>query len=127
MHGTGQNWENLLVANGQNIIKLIYFKLCSKELWKKCLHNKLQNANECFNGVILPRVSRRGFICLKTVKFGVYDTVIQFNEDYQGCLKVLTDKNSLKIQGISPWQVINSWQARIGGLESNMTPVAHKM
>ena len=79
MHCTGQNWEILLVANSQNIIKIVYFKFCFKELSRKCSHNKAQNANKVFfffffaggGGAIWKSITKSDFICLKTEKRGV--------------------------------------------------------
>lgn len=76
-----------------NIVKPIYLELCSRELLSKCLHGKTQNANESFNGILWQRVPKDVFVCLKTLKCGAYDAVIQYNEGYQGCLNVLRKLN----------------------------------
>ncbi|GFW55179.1 uncharacterized protein TNCV_115651 [Trichonephila clavipes] len=65
-----------------NTIKPTYLELCTKELLTKCLHGKTQNSNECLNGVIWQRVSKEVFVCLKILKCGALDAVIQFNDGY---------------------------------------------
>lgn len=76
-----------------NIIKPTYLELCSRELLKKCLHGKTQNANESFNSVIWQRVPKEVFVCLQTLKLGAYDAVVQLNDGFHGCLKVLEKLN----------------------------------
>ncbi|GFX36987.1 uncharacterized protein TNCV_1174891 [Trichonephila clavipes] len=66
-----------------NMIKPTYLELCTKELLTKCLHGKTQNSNECLNGVIWQRVPKEVFMCLKTLKSGALDDVIQFNDGYK--------------------------------------------
>ncbi|GFW79683.1 uncharacterized protein TNCV_4361091 [Trichonephila clavipes] len=63
-----------------NTIKPTYLELCTKELLTKCLHGKTQNSNECLNGVIWQRVPEEAFVCLKILKSGALDAVIQFND-----------------------------------------------
>ncbi|GFW05623.1 uncharacterized protein TNCV_4003251 [Trichonephila clavipes] len=67
-----------------NTIKPTYLELCTKELLTKCLHGKTQNSNECLNGVIWQRVPKEVFVCLKILKSGALDAVIQFNDGYKG-------------------------------------------
>ncbi|GFV85403.1 uncharacterized protein TNCV_3772281 [Trichonephila clavipes] len=71
-----------------NMIKPTYLELCTKELLTKCLHGKTQNSNECLNGVIWQRVPKEVFVCLKTLKSGALDAVIQFNDGYKGCVEI---------------------------------------
>lgn len=78
-----------LPNNVLNIIKPTYLELCTKELLEKCLHGKTQNANESFNGIIWQRIPKEVFVSLQTVKLGAYDAVIQFNDGFKGCLKIL--------------------------------------
>ncbi|GFT71625.1 transposon Ty3-I Gag-Pol polyprotein [Trichonephila clavipes] len=66
-----------------NTIKPTYLELCTKELLTKCLHGKTQNSNECLNGVIWQRVPKEVFVCLKILKSGALDAVIQFNDGYK--------------------------------------------
>ncbi|GFT06574.1 uncharacterized protein TNCV_2643801 [Trichonephila clavipes] len=71
-----------------NMIKPTYLELCTKELLTKCLHGKTQNSNECLNGVTWQRVPKEVFVCLKTLKSGALDAVIQFNDGYKGCVEI---------------------------------------
>ncbi|GFV68794.1 uncharacterized protein TNCV_1969661 [Trichonephila clavipes] len=76
-----------------NMIKPTYLELCTKELLTKCLHGKTQNSNECLNGVIWQRVPKEVFVCLKTLKSGALDAVIQFNDGYKGCVEIFKKLN----------------------------------
>ncbi|GFX98535.1 uncharacterized protein TNCV_1501131 [Trichonephila clavipes] len=76
-----------------NMIKPTYLELCTKELLTKCLHGKTQNSNECLNGVIWQRVLKEVFVCLKTLKSGALDAVIQFNNRYKGCVEIFKKLN----------------------------------
>ncbi|GFW05502.1 uncharacterized protein TNCV_436831 [Trichonephila clavipes] len=71
-----------------NMIKPTYLELCTKELLTKCLHGKTQNSNESLNGVIWQRVPKEVFVCLKILKSGALDAVIQFNDGYKGCVEI---------------------------------------
>ncbi|GFU65217.1 uncharacterized protein TNCV_2134221 [Trichonephila clavipes] len=71
-----------------NTIKPTYLELCTKELLTKCLHGKTQNSNQCLNGVIWQRVPKKVFVCLKILKSGALDAVIQFNDGYKGCVEI---------------------------------------
>ncbi|GFW12671.1 uncharacterized protein TNCV_3883811 [Trichonephila clavipes] len=71
-----------------NTIKPTYLELCTKELLTKCLHGKTQHSNECLNGVIWQRVPKEVFVCLKILKSGALDAVIQFNDGYKGCVEI---------------------------------------
>ncbi|GFX80529.1 uncharacterized protein TNCV_4948631 [Trichonephila clavipes] len=76
-----------------NTIKPTYLELCTKELLTKCLHGKTQNSNECLNGVIWQRVPKEVFVCLKILKSGALDAVIQFNDGYKGCVEIFKKLN----------------------------------
>ncbi|GFT99851.1 uncharacterized protein TNCV_749081 [Trichonephila clavipes] len=76
-----------------NMIKPTYLELCTKELLTKCLHCKTQNSNECLNGVVWQRVPKEVFVCLKTLKSGALDAVIQFNDGYKGCVEIFKKLN----------------------------------
>ncbi|GFW90472.1 uncharacterized protein TNCV_77061 [Trichonephila clavipes] len=71
-----------------NTIKPTYLELCTKELLTKCLHGKTQNSNECLNSTIWQRVPKEVFVCLKILKSGALDAVIQFNDGYKGCVEI---------------------------------------
>lgn len=61
-------------------IQPTYQGLAKPDLLKKCLHGQTQNANELFNNVIWKRVSKTDFVGIETLKFGVADAVLAFNE-----------------------------------------------
>ncbi|GFV78445.1 uncharacterized protein TNCV_1302971 [Trichonephila clavipes] len=76
-----------------NMIKPTYLELCTKELLTKYLHGKTQNSNECLNGVIWQKVPKEVFVCLKILKSGALDAVIQFNDGYKGCVEIFKKLN----------------------------------
>lgn len=57
-----------------------YKDLAKPDLLKKCLHGQTQNPNESFNSVIWKRVPKTEFVGIETLKFGVADAVLTFNE-----------------------------------------------
>ena len=62
------------------VMKPIYKKLADGKLLEKCLHGKTQNQNESFNNCIWERVPKNVFIGANTIKMGVFDAVICFND-----------------------------------------------
>lgn len=71
------------------VIKPTFRSLAHPDLLKKCLHGRTQNVNESFNGVLWSRIPKVNFVGLQTLKFGVFDAVVTFNEGNKGRLKVL--------------------------------------
>jgi len=67
-------------------IKQIYTDLSQPELLKKCLHGRTQNQNESFNNIIWSKIPKNTFIRLRTLKIGVYEAVLSFNEGHLGKL-----------------------------------------
>ncbi|GFW64388.1 uncharacterized protein TNCV_274121 [Trichonephila clavipes] len=59
-----------------------------KDLLKKCLHGGTQNPNESFNKCIWERIPKTVFVGIETLKFGVTDAVICFNDGYVSRIKV---------------------------------------
>ncbi|GFV12621.1 uncharacterized protein TNCV_4425741 [Trichonephila clavipes] len=59
-----------------------------KDLLKKCLHGRTQNPNESFNKCIWERIPKTVFVGIETLKFGVMDAVIRFNDGYVSGIKV---------------------------------------
>ncbi|GFT82292.1 uncharacterized protein TNCV_4650971 [Trichonephila clavipes] len=59
-----------------------------KDLLKKCLHGRTQNPNESFNKCIWERIPKTVFVGIKTLKFGVMDAVICFNDGCVSTIKV---------------------------------------
>lgn len=93
-HGTSTDGKYAGLPNDVlNAIKPVYLELCSRELSSKCLHGKTQNANENLNGIIWQILPKEVFVCFKTMKFGAYDAVIQFNDGFKGFLNVFTKTN----------------------------------
>lgn len=72
-----------------NEIKPIFRDLCKDTLLKKCLHGKTQNLNECVNSVIWTRLPKTVFVQITTLKFGVYDAILCFNDGVTRKLDVL--------------------------------------
>ncbi|GFT97872.1 uncharacterized protein TNCV_2167791 [Trichonephila clavipes] len=62
--------------------------LTEKDLLKKCLHGRTQNPNESFNKCIWERIPKTVFVGIETLKFGVMDAVICFNDGYVSRIKV---------------------------------------
>ncbi|GFW65258.1 uncharacterized protein TNCV_395241 [Trichonephila clavipes] len=57
-------------------------------LIEKCLHGRTQNPNESFNKCIWERIPKTVFVGIETLKFGVMDAVICFNDRYVSRIKV---------------------------------------
>ena len=72
-----------------DVIKPIYRDLTNEDLLKRCLHGKTQNPNESFNSTIWQRLPKTVFVGLHTLKLGVSDSVICFNEGAIGKVNVL--------------------------------------
>lgn len=73
-----------------NAIKPIYKDLSQTALLEKCLGGKTQNPNESLNNVVWAHVPKRTFVRLQTLKFGVYEAVITFNEGHIGKCELFT-------------------------------------
>lgn len=69
-------------------IKKIYQALSNPELLKKCLHGRTQSPNESFNNVVWAKIPKRVFVRLETLKLGVYDAVLTFNDGQSSKLDV---------------------------------------
>ncbi|GFX07148.1 uncharacterized protein TNCV_2423531 [Trichonephila clavipes] len=68
--------------------KKVFRDLTEKDLLKKCLHGRTQNPNESFNKCIWERIPKTVFVGIETLKFGVTDAVICFNDGYVSRIKV---------------------------------------
>lgn len=77
-------------------IKPIYKDLSERSLLKRCLHGQTQNINECFNHIIWERIPKSIFVGIETLKMGVLDAVICFNEG------TVTRCSVLEILGMTP-------------------------
>ncbi|GFW90857.1 uncharacterized protein TNCV_2418501 [Trichonephila clavipes] len=67
--------------------KNVFRDLTEKDLLKKCLHGRTQNPNESFNKCIWERIPKTVFVGIETLKFGVMDAVICFNDGYVSKIK----------------------------------------
>lgn len=88
--------KNSLPEVVMTTIKPIFKDLSDKSLLSKCTHGKTQNPNESLNNVIWARVPKTNFVGYRTLKIGVLDAVITFNDGSMGRAKVL------KEMGITP-------------------------
>ncbi|GFW05130.1 uncharacterized protein TNCV_599241 [Trichonephila clavipes] len=64
------------------------FRDLTEDLLKNCLHGRTQNPNESFNKCIWERIPKTVFVGIETLKFGVMDAVICFNDGYVSRIKV---------------------------------------
>ncbi|GFW79736.1 uncharacterized protein TNCV_4361621 [Trichonephila clavipes] len=69
-------------------VKKVFRDLTEKDLLKKCLHGRKQNPNESFNKCIWERIPKTVFVGNETLKFGVMDAIICFNDGYVSRIKV---------------------------------------
>ncbi|GFX97180.1 uncharacterized protein TNCV_556701 [Trichonephila clavipes] len=69
-------------------VKKVFRDLTEKDLLKKCLHGRTQNPNESFNKCIWEQIPKTVFVGIETLKFGVMDAVICFNDGYVSWIKV---------------------------------------
>ncbi|GFU98999.1 uncharacterized protein TNCV_3382431 [Trichonephila clavipes] len=69
-------------------VKKVFRDLTEKDLLKKCLHGRTQNPNESFNKCIWERIPKTVFVGIETLKFGVMDAVICFNDGCVSRIKV---------------------------------------
>lgn len=72
-------------------IKPVFQDLSKPELLRKCLHGKTQNPNESLNHVIWSRVPKTTFVGLKSLRIGVYDAILTFNEGAMGKARVFQE------------------------------------
>ena len=72
-------------------MKSTFTDLGHAKLLEKCLHGRTQNPNECFNWCVWDRIPKTTFVGLQTLKIGVLDAVICFNEGAVSRCKVLEE------------------------------------
>lgn len=72
-------------------IKPIYTILCDRSLLSRCLHQKTQNCNEAFNNLIWSRLPKNTFVNAETIRLGVLDAVLSYNEGSLAKVRVLED------------------------------------
>lgn len=79
-----------------DVIKPVFNDLADINLLKRCLHGRTQSTNESLNNVIWQRLPKTGFVGFETLKLGVTDAVLCFNEgSFVKC-------HVLKCMGITP-------------------------
>uniref|UniRef100_A0A1B6CIY4 Uncharacterized protein n=1 Tax=Clastoptera arizonana TaxID=38151 RepID=A0A1B6CIY4_9HEMI len=69
-------------------IKQIYRDSANPDLLKKCLDQKTQNQNESFNNAIWSKIPKNIFVRLNTLKLGIFDAVLTFNNGFSSKLDV---------------------------------------
>lgn len=79
------------------VIKPIYKGLSDPALLKTCLHGKTQNSNESINSVIWNRLPKTIFVAIQTLKLGVSDAILCFNEGVVGKVNVLERLGRYKV------------------------------
>ncbi|XP_069690036.1 uncharacterized protein [Periplaneta americana] len=87
--GVVHKHKNSLPESVMTTIKPIFRALSNEDLLKKCLHGKTQNPNESFNSVIWRRIPKTDFVRLETLKLGVHDAVLSFNNGVSKKIDVL--------------------------------------
>lgn len=88
---SGESFEhkNSIPEAVMEAIKPTYKDLAHPDLLSKCLHGRTQNPNESFNNIIWTRVPKNVFVGIKTLKWGVNDAVLTFNDGNMGRIRVL--------------------------------------
>uniref|UniRef100_A0A1B6FED2 Uncharacterized protein n=1 Tax=Cuerna arida TaxID=1464854 RepID=A0A1B6FED2_9HEMI len=71
------------------LLKPIFKQLSNPVLLKKCLKRKTQNLNESLNNLIWSRIPKRTFVSLPTLKFGVSEVILSFNNGYITKIKIM--------------------------------------
>ena len=87
--GKTYNHKHSLPYHVMEIMKPIYRDLSDSRLLEKCLHGRTQNPNESFNNCIWERIPKTVLVGLDTLKIGVLDSVICFNDGTASRCKVL--------------------------------------
>ncbi|GBM54287.1 hypothetical protein AVEN_234112-1 [Araneus ventricosus] len=76
--------------------KKVFRELADKKLLSKCIQGQTQNPNESFNNCVWERIPKNTFVGINTLKIGVIDAVLCFNDD------VYSRTEALKNLGITP-------------------------
>ena len=83
----------MLPAAVRELIKTIFMDLSNDELLKKCLYGKRQKNKELINNLIWKRCPKDVYVGHTVLEIGTASVVINFNERFQGMLKVLKKNN----------------------------------
>lgn len=84
--GRAYNHTNSLPYDVMTQTKDIFRALSENDLLKKCLHGHTQNCNESFNHVVWTKVPKQVFVRLVTLKIGIFDAVLTFNDGHSSRL-----------------------------------------
>ncbi|GBL84103.1 hypothetical protein AVEN_7492-1, partial [Araneus ventricosus] len=60
--------------------KKVFRELADKKLLSKGIHGRTQNPNEGFNNCVWERIPKTTFVGINTLKIGVMDAVLCFND-----------------------------------------------
>ena len=71
----------------------IYIDLTKPEMLENCLHGKMQNANECFNGMIWERLPKTKHVGCEKLKLGVFNAIANFNYGKKASIVIMTEMN----------------------------------
>ncbi|GBN33809.1 hypothetical protein AVEN_128334-1 [Araneus ventricosus] len=74
--------------------KKVFRELADKKLLSKCIHGQTQDPNESFNNCVWERIPKNTFVGINTLKIGVMDTVLFFNEGAYSRTEVLKNLGS---------------------------------
>jgi hypothetical protein len=78
--GVAYQPEHSILAGVMDAIKPVFGDLASVDLLKSCLHEQTPNPIESLKSVIWTKVHKTDFVRLDTVKFGIHDIVLCFND-----------------------------------------------
>ena len=88
------------LSNFKEIIRPIFTDLSNDELLKKCLHGKTQINYESINNFIWKRCPKDIYVGRTVLEIGTASAVINFNDGFQGMLKVFQEL------GINPGNIV---------------------
>ena len=80
-----------LPAAARELVKSIFTDLSNDELLKKCLLAKTQNNNKSINNLIWKKCPKDVYVGRTVLEIGTASAVINFNERFQGMLKVFKE------------------------------------
>lgn len=115
-----------LPSSIMEVLKPTFRALSDPELLKKCLKGKTQNPNESLNNLIWSRVPKRTFVSLDTLRFGVFDAVLSFNEGYLSKINVMEELgfvaglNMVKAMKRLDWERVRKAQKAVEDLEKKV-------
>jgi hypothetical protein len=89
LSGESFSHKHSIPAAIAEVFKPIFRSLAEPQLLQKCLHGLTQNPNESFNNIIWTRIPKNVFVALRTLKCGVYDAVLTFNDGHYGRIRVI--------------------------------------